>query len=463
MFGKKDEYDDPAEIYKDLGVIESTPPEDTAEITQEAPVEDDSLFENIEPDEVEQTGEILPENHPLKKEGSVLPSLAMHLKHEYNNEDEKHAILQLIIAEMFKNYGYKTKVGAEFTVREEPYAVDVYAEYDCGLHVSKLMIKAENELTSETLKQLIMKEYDALHELGFDRLIVATTSIIGDFNTSKYSNVNVWDLSQLQKLDKDKPEVIDSEDSMSFTVVKPGAKKAEIEKHAEKTAKKHSGGMFNKNSKIAVDSIDLVYYPYFACELTIEMKQKKKAGMFKSVMTTVDKKVIICLDGLNGQPIVYGKQGVSYKFGYYTSLNEKKREILRLGAKHKKVTVKEMKPHEIIKNQDTADLMQQGLIDYVSDSPFVYKNLASYPSSLASFAPISTKRTLSTAENQIEPTMTTDRLQKTLESWNDKGGGSISRILYPIYIVTYKSDDQVHKEVYDGTSGIAINKFPELP
>ena len=467
LLKKDDDYDDPNESYQNIGVVDKASPA----IIEEEPetsttTSDDSLFDGVVAEEEDESVEvILPDDHPLKQEGSKIPSLEVHLKHAYETAEEKHDVLEIIVAEMFKNHGYKIKLNKTFKVVDEEESSDIYAEYDCGLHIAKIIIKIEPDITPEELHKVITQQYKIIHEDWADKIIMVTTSNMDDFKTENYPNMTLWDINKLKELESHKPVVIDAETSgITFiTIRQSSAKKAAIAKLAHKTAKKHSGGLFAKKGKITVESIELMHYPYFLCEMLVEVNERQKVGMFKKKSVTVDKNFKVCIDGRTGQPITYGKNGVSYIFGYYTSLNEKKREVLRLGSKHKKVTVKEMRQFEIVKNQDTADLMEQSLIDYISDSPFIYRNLVPYPAGLKSFRSIPTKRTMANAEKIIEASIMPEDIPKILvATWNDKGGGEISNIRYPIYVVNYKSGENIHKEVYDGVTGVLIKNFPEL-
>ena len=493
-------YGDETDTFKNLGVIPSNDlsdeinelEEDNVDQNTTSNVEQDNIEPEDNPDEISpdndteqlddenDTGPIiasnpLPEDHPLFLDGSKLPTIKLHMKREYDDDSEKEIVLEQIIMTIFKEHGYSVLHNVTLHGVTDQHRVVGTASYDCGLHKSVVMVdvKSYAKVDHEVSKEVVEGECNIFHDLGLDRLIIISLNKFSEDAenfAAKYHNVELWDKVRLEKAEAEKPEFINMRDSITYDIVRSKIKTKNIEKIAIKHAKKHPNIVIKKKTKMKIRSKKFVHYPYTWCKFTMPVKQKEKAGMLKSKTVIKPKQFNICVDALSKNLVTSTKDGISYKYYYYLSLNKKQHEVMLLGSKHKKVTKREMQ-NNIIRGDDTNKLVQLGLIKYIStQNPFVYKNLVSYPPGINSFNVISTKNTQPESKYQLYQHGDISTINEQITKiWSDIKDYTVSLIHYPIWIVTYEyvgKDDAgafVEKQqhiAYDGITGSAIQKFP---
>lgn len=440
---------------------------------------DDILSDTVEQSD-DDTGPInapnsLPEDHPLFLDGSQLPTIKLHMKREYDDDSEKEIVLEQIIMTIFKEHGYTVLHNVTLHGVTDQHRVVGTATYDCGLHQSVVMVdvKSYAKADHEVSKEVIENECNIFHDLGLNKLIIISLNKFSEDAenfAAKYHNVELWDKARLEKAEAEKPEFINMRDSITYDIVRSKIKTKDIEKIAIKHAKKHTNVVIKKKTKMKIRSKKFVHYPYTWCKFTMPVKQKEKAGMFKSKTVIKPKQFNLCVDALSKNLVTATKDGISYKYYYYLSLNKKQHEVMALGSKHKKVTKREMQ-NNIIRGDDTNKLVQLGLIKYLStQNPFVYKNLISYPPSINSFNVISTKNTQPESKYQLYQHGDIASINEQITKiWSDIEDYAVSLIHYPLWIVTYEyvgKDDTgafVEKQqhvAYDGLTGLPIPKFP---
>ncbi|AGK61147.1 hypothetical protein Asulf_01147 [Archaeoglobus sulfaticallidus PM70-1] len=115
---------------------------------------------------------------------------------------EKGVELEKLVAQLFKSKGYDVMHNVKLKGRSGvEHQIDVYAEYKCPLHLSRIVIECKAYDTPIN-KDIVMKLIQEVLDLGVDRGILVTTSYFTPdaVSTANGYNVDLWDYTKLTSL-----------------------------------------------------------------------------------------------------------------------------------------------------------------------------------------------------------------------------------------------------------------------
>jgi len=179
---------------------------------------------------------------------------------------EKGLELEELVSRLFAAKGYDVKHDIKLKGRSGvTHQIDVYAEYRCPLHVSRIVIECK-AYDKPVDKDIVMKLIHEVSDLGMDRGILVTTSYFtwDAVKTAEGYNIDLWDNAKLKEL-LDETGVLEErvETPSNVYYVKP---LVAIE-DAEKTLSKHAKGILSGVK--SVEFIGMKYYPYYEINMDI--------------------------------------------------------------------------------------------------------------------------------------------------------------------------------------------------
>jgi hypothetical protein len=251
---------------------------------------------------------------------------------------EKGLALELKLAELFEKNGYKAihnskKVGRSGVEHQ----VDVFAEYNCPLHVSKIVVEAKS-YESPIDKDRVMKLIQIVDDIGADRGIIVTTSYFTPeaIGTAKGYNVELWDREQLSKFlgeieisasEKGLPEKVTLKQRTVKLILSIESAKEIENATLERRAK---GGLFGKGKIVeSLNSVTFKYFPCYEAELETSIYEEEKTGLRskRTVQKTVMVKVL--MNATTGDLMSIDENGLSCPYPFLKHLNEEEIHAFR--------------------------------------------------------------------------------------------------------------------------------------
>jgi len=207
---------------------------------------------------------------------------------------EKGVELEKLVAQLFKSKGYDVMHNIKLKGRSGvEHQIDVYAEYKCPLHLSRIVIECK-AYDMPINKDIVMKLIQEVSDLGVDKGILVTTSYFTPdaVSTASGYNVDLWDYNKLTSLvgDIELPSV---ETASNVFYIEP---KLSTE-HSKKVAEKQVRGLFRRGEVLELIT---VFYPYYEFDSDVAITETKGLLMKKSEIKIVKAKLTVdaCINAL---------------------------------------------------------------------------------------------------------------------------------------------------------------------
>jgi len=364
---------------------------------------------------------------------------------------EKGLELEKLVAELFRRKGYDVIHNIKLKGRSGvEHQIDVYAEYKCPLHLSRIIIECK-AYDKPINKEIVMKLIQIVNDLGVDKGILITTSYFTPdaVSTAEGYNIELWDSAKLNEL-LGEIKII-KEEIGNIYYIEP---QIALDK-ARKIAERKIGGFLRKGEIIREL---LVFYPLFEFDADIAIHEKKGFFVKKSEVKIVNAKVTI--DAVNNG-LVDIHQGLRVLFNIPSELKEEEIMAFRNLLSHGELNVaalasllscSEAKSRKILQG-----LVVKGLVKQIKSGrtvAYVPAIRIPHPSQLES---LSMKYKINpgkpTNGTLIPQSISVNAAEKFLKTIWDLKIKEYKLIYYPFYAFVTKEKDRTGTVIVDATTG----------
>ena len=389
---------------------------------------------------------------------------------KYSSTVEQGTEFEKQVADLMKSYGYNvthdvTLVGTSGNTHQ----IDVYAEYKCPMHTSKIIVETKS-YKHNLSKDIVMKLMREMEDLGIDRTVLATTS---DFSigakkeAAAYGTIELWNGDKIKEFMANKG--IDTSDAgllgaaKRFIRAKVNGKR--IRKNASKSAKSRSGGaIFGRGKpKESVTQVEMVSYPYLDVSVQTNITRMEKTGWRKRESVTRTVVEHVTLDGRTGVLVDFAKNGPSYRYAYLDSMLDDEMAILHEVAGKQSFGREEISKTGLSSGAASAALLKMagiGIVKQMGTKPIKYVPKASFPAAPAALRGIGKLFGKGMIDRDpgnriIDIRARIGDMEESLgRYWNGCKVISVEQVYYPYYDVRYEStDDSKRNEMIDGITG----------
>jgi hypothetical protein len=388
---------------------------------------------------------------------------------------EKGLALELRLAELFKKMGYHvTHDAKKVGLSGAEHQIDVLAEYNCPLHISKIIVEAKS-YDKPIDKDRIMKLMQIVTDLGADRGIIVTTSYFTPeaVKTATGHNVELWDREQLARL-LGEIEISASEQGLMKEVtfieraVRFNLSIQDAQRIEKSILEQRAKGGFLGAGKIneTLESISLQYLPYYEAEIQTSISENEKTGLLSK--RTVQKVVTVRtnLNGQNGDLVTVTEEGLTLPYPFLKRLSEEDIRVFKIMQEKKWYSSKDLSGLGISEGKTRKILSILANVGAVKTAignrgVTIYQPLVEFPNDprlLKSISDSLKVQEVSTKDATfISPSMEASDVMKRLECyWNGKVN-NLSILYFPCYICTLTTQDGSKRtDVIDATSGKLI-------
>lgn len=371
---------------------------------------------------------------------------------------EKGLALEVYIAELFKKKGYYVIHNAKRKGRSgTEHQLDILAEYSCPLHTSRLIVEAKSYETPID-KDRIMKLIQTVDDLGAEHGIIVTTSYFtpGAITTAEGRNIDLWDRVQLAKL-LGEAEISTVESGLvekidvAELVVQPRFGLKEIKTNLiDRIEKRAKGGLLGIGRVMEkLESIELMYHPYYEAEMLAEISETRQVGWIKEETVTKTIDIKVNADAVTGELITCDGNGISYPYEYLGTLDTDEISALRIASQNRKLSLEvllglgysEGKARRMLKS-----LSGKGVIRSPARRGFPYTVNVSFPHDPQQLQSISAVHKVQESGQGITKTREVAKdasaIIKALESyWTGASVKKIKVIYYPYFVSILVAED----------------------
>lgn len=373
------------------------------------------------------------------------------------NEYEKGLELEKLISQLFSSKGYDIVHNVKLKGRSGvEHQIDVYAEYKCPLHLSRIIIECK-AYDKPINKEMVMKLAQEVDDLGIDKGILITTSYFTPdaVTTAEGYNIELWDSTKLNELLGDIKMAEEPEISNVYHI-KPQMSPEDAHKVAEK---KISG--FLKKGRIL--EVYLIFYPLFEFNADVVIHEKKGVLVKKSEVKIVN--IDITVDATTNGLVAVRREGIRTLFNISSELREEEviafRELflhgeINVAALASLLSCSEAKSRRILQGLAVKGLVKQAksgrTVVYVPVIPIPH------PSQIDSLsAKYGLVQGKPTSGKSIAQSISISDAEKLLKTIWDLKINDYRFIYYPFYAFITKEKDEHSVVAVDAMTG-SINE-----
>lgn len=209
----------------------------------------------------------------------------------------------------------------------------------------------------------------------------------------------------------------------------------------EKDVERRKRGGFLGIGKVAetLESLELVYYPYYEAEIDFQVAQRERVGLLKKRQIYEVAKTTASVDASTGVLVQTSDVGISYTYSYLPNLTKDEIAILRVVRSDRfdissvlALGFSEGKARRVI-----TSLCGKGVLERLSGRPVEYKSLREFPSDPRSLTSMTKAFELQERQPSIRmyhgPVKEPNSIIVALESyWNGATVAGLSLLLLPV-------------------------------
>ncbi len=208
-----------------------------------------------------------------------------------------------------------------------------------------------------------------------------------------------------------------------------------------------------------LEAVCPLFYPYYEIEIELAVSEEQKTGLLSR--RTVEKIVsaTVPVDAVLGDIVIPGAGGISYPYGFLSSLSGDEISILRAiradwfdVSRVMAIGFNESRATKLVKG-----IVGKGVVERRDTRPMAYRVRVLFPDRPQFITPISQLAPTQGRTNGlvIAPSMETSSVIAALESyWAKTNVKGISTVHYPYYVSVLKTQDGSERvEVLDGITG----------
>jgi len=371
---------------------------------------------------------------------------------------DKGLELEKLIAQLFRSKGYDVMHNVKLKGRSGvEHQIDVYAEYKCPLHLSRIIIECK-AYDKPINKDIVMKLVQEVLDLGVDRGILATTSYFTPDAVSSANgyNVDLWDYNKLTGL-LGGIELSSVEAVGNVFHIEPRLSSEESKRVVEKRVK----GLLRKGEVLELVT---VFYPYYEFDCDVAITEIKGMLRKKSEVKIVKAKLTVdaCINAL----VSAHGEGVRLILRVPRTISDEESEAFKLLLRLERTTVaslaslltcSEAKARKILQGLTARGLAKQVKVGrQIQYEAGVY---IPHPSALAGISRLyELKNGEPVGEKLLPPSVSVNDAERMLETIWDVKINDYRLVYYPYHIWKTYEEGKEGVVAVDALTG-NVNEF----
>ena len=388
---------------------------------------------------------------------------------EHISPNQRGLALEQRLERLFRAKGYEVRHNVWLRGRSgAQHQIDVVADYAAPLHRSRVLIEAKSYQSSVD-KDRIMKLIQIVADVGADRGIIITTSRFTPdaIKTAAGYNVDLWDREKLgQRLGEIEIASVEGNatvltsvgDRVVASLLDIDHLRADLTRATEKRARGVLG-----IGRVVETLVDLVpvAYPYYEAELSVEVEETQRVGIFKRETIRKLATTTLSFDASTGAIVEPSPDGITYNLDWMPALTADEITIMRR-AQPESFTLQSLSEFGIAESRAKraiVALQAKDLIERQDAKPASYRCTQPFPESARSITAISDAcaciddagMTHGIAPSLVEPAAIIRAVELY---WPGTTARNVRLLYYPYVSARYRrSDGSGRVETFDAVSG----------